>query len=334
MPFLREFLAQEHVETELGFEVLSKLLLELPKMQAVDFAGCSSRQFRDTIASLLSSRPWPSQLTIRRLSLHKCMTLTTPVFEAILPRLVHLTHLDVAATRINDTALRAIPHQARLTHLNLARCSLLTAPAVIDFVRSHPAAKSLVFFSLSTDAVSNQLLSTDDVSALLPILPRTLRSFSIRGSSMDPSHIPLLKSLIGQLEELAIGRLPVVHLQPLFAEDHTVRYLDLGDLNERELELSTIFSSHDSLINAGRRPLEVIELAESVYKRLSRSASLGMAGWVANEIGSRYWIVSVRTSDGHRPWKMGTKGWGMRKVPVAVAEVGGMFGSYMFGQKL
>ena len=155
---------------------------------------------------------------------------------------------------------------------------------------------------------------------------------------MDASHVPLLKPLVKQLQELAIGRMPVVHLQPLFssAEDaHTVCYLDLSDLNDTDLSLNTVFNDRNSLINAGRRPLEVIEISEAVHKRFSRSTvALSSSGWVVSEIQSRYWLVSMCSSDGHRAWKMGAKDWGMRKIPVAVAEVGGMFGTYMFGTKL
>jgi hypothetical protein len=336
MPFLREFLVQEHVVTELSADVLTKLFFELPRMQALDFAGCSSPSFRDALLSLLTSHEWPAELTIRRLSLHRCMMLPSSIFEHILPRMTRLTHLDAAATRMTNAALASIPRTARITHLNLARCSLLTADAVIDFVQNHPAAQSLVFLSLSTNAVNSQLLTADDVTALLKVLPRSLRSLSIKGSSMDASHIDLLRPLTHQLEELAIGRLPVAHLQPLLSDEgHSIRYLDLSDLNEQDLSLNTIFNDHSSLLNAGRRPLEVIEFSEIAHKRLARSqTALGMTGWVAKEIQSRCWLVSMYPSDGHRAWKMGAKDWGMRKIPVAVAEVGGMFGTYMFGNKL
>jgi hypothetical protein len=38
----------------------------------------------------------------------------------------------------------------------------------------------------------------------------------------------------------------------------------------------------------------------------------------------------AQPDDGRRTWKMGATFWGMRKVPVARAEVGGMYGLYMF----
>jgi hypothetical protein len=67
-------------------------------------------------------------------------------------------------------------------------------------------------------------------------------------------------------------------------------------------------------------------------------------GWVVKEAGRRGWLVrdmamtkrkgsgepETQTDDGRRTWKMGATYWGMRKVPVARAEVGGMYGLYMF----
>jgi hypothetical protein len=36
------------------------------------------------------------------------------------------------------------------------------------------------------------------------------------------------------------------------------------------------------------------------------------------------------TDDGSRSWKMGARWWGMRKIPMAVGDVGGIYGHYMF----
>lgn len=77
-------------------------------------------------------------------------------------------------------------------------------------------------------------------------------------------------------------------------------------------------------------------------------------GWCVREAGRRAWLVRIRdgksgegnggkgeteggeevkgdkVDDGSRSWKWGACYWGMRKVPVARAEVGGMYGHYMF----
>ncbi|KAG7115578.1 F-box protein like, partial [Verticillium longisporum] len=205
-PHLQEFLAMEHIDDDLSSEVLQKLFFNLPRLQALDFAGCTSPSFRASFNSLVSME-WPETMSITRLSFHKCLTLPSAVFETILPRLVNLTHLDLAQTKVTDKALWSIPHTARITHLNIAKCTLLTAPNVIRFFAEHPAVRhTLVFLSVATDARSQQLLAQDDVSALLPVLPKTLRSLSLKGSRMEESHIELLRPLTKHLEELAFGR--------------------------------------------------------------------------------------------------------------------------------
>jgi hypothetical protein len=82
-------------------------------------------------------------------------------------------------------------------------------------------------------------------------------------------------------------------------------------------------------------PLEVIELGDNVIRKLrERSKSNESLGWVVKELGRRGWFVRQGAEgivdDGSRSWKMGARWWGMRKVPVAMQDVGGMYGHYMF----
>ncbi|ROT42474.1 leucine rich repeat domain-containing protein [Sodiomyces alkalinus F11] len=367
-PHLQEFLAMEHIDDDLGPEVLKKLVMGLPRLQALDFAGCTSFAFRTSFTSLLGL-PWPDTLSITRLSFHKCLTLPSSIFETIFPRLAQVTHLDLAQTRVTDKALESIPHTARLTHLNLAKCTLLTAPNVINFFATHPAVKyTLVYLSVAADARSHQLLGEDDVSALIPLLPETLRSLSLKGSKMTDSHLKLLRPLTKHLEELSVGRnMDVLAASQLLCPANTgetnakeggdeeeekegkkgeepeeegpstVRFLDLSDLWGNELNLTHLFSKKCCLLLQDQsRPLEVIEVSETAFKSLSRSLTLERVGWSLREIGSRYWIVRLDKGNdrGHRWWKMGADHWGMRKIPVARSEVGGMYGSFMFGRKL
>ncbi|PNH43613.1 hypothetical protein VD0004_g3917 [Verticillium dahliae] len=361
-PHLQEFLAMEHIDDDLSSEVLQKLFFNLPRLQALDFAGCTSPSFRASFNSLVSME-WPETMSITRLSFHKCLTLPSAVFETILPRLVNLTHLDLAQTKVTDKALWSIPHTARITHLNIAKCTLLTAPNVIRFFAEHPAVRhTLVFLSVATDARSQQLLAQEDVSALLPVLPKTLRSLSLKGSRMEESHIELLRPLTKHLEELAFGRnLGVMAASKLFVpaekdeedtqmtdagdaetgeeepeEPCALRYVDFSDLWGSELDLVDLFSKKCNLLQATSNPLEVIEVSEQSFKPLSRNKTLERIGWTLQEIGSRCWMVRLHKDGdrGHRWWKMGADHWGMRKIPVARADVGGMYGSFMFGRKL
>lgn len=352
-PYLQEFLAQEHIKEELDANVLRKLFTGLPRLRALDLCGCSSKDVKMAFESITH---WdlPDRLSISRLSLHKCGMLPSSLFDTILPRLAKLTHLDVAGTRITDAALASIPATAVITHLNLAKCTLLSARGVIDFFASHPAvADSLTYLNLATDARSHQLLDTCDVTELLPLLPKTLKSLSLKGAKMDRSHVKLLLPLTKHLEELAIGRsFKLEDVELLFVPDesegieaqlkwlpHSLKYIDLSDMVGGELNLSTLYSG-SALLTRHTAPLEVIEVSEDVFKRVSKSQqSLAGAGWRTSELGMRSWLVrqadpAMPRDDGRRSWKMGAESWGMRKIPVARAEVGGMYGSYMFARKL
>ncbi|KAK2021553.1 leucine rich repeat domain-containing protein [Colletotrichum zoysiae] len=354
-PHLQEFLAMEHMDDDLGAEVLQKLFFDMPRLRALDFAGCTSPAFKNAFTSLVAM-DWPGTLSITRLSFHKCLTLPSALFEEMLPRLAGVTHLDLAQTKITDRALQSIPKTAKITHLNIAKCTLLTAPNVIDFLATHPAVRNLVYLSVATDARSHQLLDVDDVSRLIPVLPKTLKSLSLKGSRMDEEHVELLRPLTKCLEELAVGRGLDVNaaaklLEPADEkkeggegegegeERHTVRYLDLSDLWGNELDIVDLFSSRNSLLQPSSAPLEVVEISEQSFKSLSRNRTLERIGWSLQEIGSRCWMVRLQDHGkdqdrGYRWWKMGADNWGMRKIPVARAEVGGMYGSFMFGRKL
>ncbi|KAM0250653.1 hypothetical protein ACHAP5_002186 [Fusarium lateritium] len=339
-PYLQEFLAQEHIDEDLGPDVIKKLFFDMPRLRAIDFCGCSSPSFKNSFTSLLQAQ-WPETLTLTRVSFHKCLNLPGSVFEAILPRLERATHLDLAGTRVTDKALQSLPETARLTHLNLAKCRELTSEVVVKFVTTHPAiTQTITVLSLATNASSHLLLGKADIDAILPRLPHTLRSLSLKGSRMDPSQLPLLTPLVQHLEELAIGRgldLRDIHQLLYQAQEwvpHTLRYLDISDLD-------TIIGSASALLTPASAPLQVIELEERAYERAAKAKkNLERAGWTPKEFGSRYWLVRMNTDAtatldcGARWWKLGAESWGMRKIPVAEADVGGMYGTFMFGRRL
>ncbi len=83
-----------------------------------------------------------------------------------------------------------------------------------------------------------------------------------------------------------------------------------------------------------------MELEAEIYGRAKRSGpALQSWGWGVSEVQARSWLVrtpdaSQPRDDGRRAWKLGAKFWGMRKIPVAAAEVGGIYGSFMFGRRL
>jgi hypothetical protein len=226
---------------------------------------------------------------------------------------------------------------------------------VVEFLSSHPAARNLVYLNLAMDAKSHCMLTAADLTALLPALPSTLRSLNLKGSKMGPEHIQLLLPLTKHLEELGLGRhLNLSSITSLFVPDdelpvseqlawipHTLRYIDVSDLSPTEMDLGTLFGMSCPLLKDLSAPLEVLELGSECLKRVQRSeAALKRVGWCVKEAGRRAWLVRVKdtakggeqgaSDDGGREWKWGATYWGMRKCPVARAEVGGMYGHYMF----
>ncbi|APA09712.1 hypothetical protein SS1G_06105 [Sclerotinia sclerotiorum 1980 UF-70] len=349
-PNLREFLSQEHIDDDMDAKVIQKLLCELPNLQALDFCACSSASFRDSFTTAVNTSPLPEVLPFTRLSFHECTNLPSSVFETLLPRLPYLTHLDVAHTRITDDILFSIPQAARLTHLNISKCSYLSGERVVEFLSTHPAVKSLAYLNLGSDIKSHEMLNRFEVTSLLPILPYTLRSLSLKGSEMHESHIPLFLPLTKHLEELGLGHgLQLSDVRRLFVPDqdasieeqiawvpHTLHYVDVSDLSKAQLDLGTLFGSSCPILRNDTLPLEVLEISTECFKVMNTSSLVKRAGWCLKEAGRRYWLVREDKSEesqndsGGRQWKWGANYWGMRKVPVARAEVGGMYGHYMF----
>ncbi|KAL2395203.1 hypothetical protein ABEF93_001881 [Exophiala dermatitidis] len=363
LPNLQAFLVHEHVDDELDVKVLSKLF-SMPLIQALDFCACSSRPFAEAFTAVTTQLCGSGPLTsLQRLSLHECTTLQEEVFEALLPRMSNLTHLDVAHTFINDRALLSIPPTAKITHLNLERCTHLTGSAVVKFLTTHPAVKeSIVYLNLASDSSRHRLLAEEDVTRLLASLPRTLRSLNLGGARVTSTHIPALRRLASHVEELGLRNAQLslgADIKRLFKADNgnptnntgtsasAIRYLDLSNIpSVTQMSLSY---SPSSLTGTDTLPLEVIELAPDVLQEIKRrNAHVKRPDWVVKELGRRGWFVrqpphlsssetsssggdaAVVVDDGWRPWKMGARWWGMRKLPVVDQDVGGMYGYFMF----
>ena len=354
LPNLKECLLQEHVENDISVDIVRKLCTGLPNLQALDLCGCSSLSFSTTFVDGVTLGLPASLPNLKRISLHECSSLPAGVFEALLSRLVNLTHLDVAHTQIGEAALISIPPTARITHLNLSRCTRLTGSVVVKFLTTHPAVcGSLVYLNLLADPSRYRLLDTEDVAALLPNLPLSLRSLNLGGARVSSAHIPDLVPLTKHLEELGLGgaELSTPDFNAFFVGPDdgaeaattsasacvpsTLRYLDLTRVPR--LALTTIYSSSCWLLSERSYPLQVIEFDDKIINPLRERTKARKTGWAVRELGRRGWYVRDPASmpqhppdDGCRWWKMGARWWGMRKIPVVVGEVGGIYGHYMF----
>jgi hypothetical protein len=329
--------------------VLAKLF-RMPSLRVLDLCACSSTSFTRAFTDVCTKITWhpKDSLPIKRLSLHECTTLPSRVFETLLPRLRNLTHLDVAHTMINDEALMSIPTTARITHLNLERCTQITGEAVVEFLTTHPAAKdTVVYLNLQADSSRYRLLSEQDLTTLLPSLPECLRSLNLGGARINSSHVCDLRRIATHVEELGLKGADLglgAEVRQILSLDkkspngyqHTVRYLDLTDV--KTVNQMSLTYSPTTIIESDTLPLEVIELSESVRKDIEkRSKNIKNPEWIIRELGRRGWYVRQHLSgketeqdDGYRSWKMGARWWGMRKIPVYEQATGGMYGYFMF----
>lgn len=108
-PRLREFLAAESMDMDIDGAVLEKIFFDLPMLEAVDFCGSTTTSFMKDITGVLSNAHprMPQVLNLKRVSFHGCATIPTSVYDTIIPRLAHLTHLDLTHTQITNATLNA-----------------------------------------------------------------------------------------------------------------------------------------------------------------------------------------------------------------------------------
>ncbi|KAI1911076.1 hypothetical protein LOZ61_004054 [Ophidiomyces ophidiicola] len=353
LPILQELLLQEHVENDLNADVLKKVMSGMPSLRAVDFCGCSSYTFSSGFVEAVTEDPdFPTQLpNLRRVSLHKCASLPDAAFRSLFPRLVNLTHLDVADTQITNSTLLLIPESARITHLNLSLCTRLRGAGVVAFLNSHPAVTdTLVYLNLMSDVSTHGLLEEEDVVNLLPHLTPTLRSLNLGGARITSAHMPMLLQLSKHLEELGLDSAKITIndinsffiRQPASSRNESnsewvhpkLRYLDLT--RNPHITTATLLNTRLCVLATEQSfPLHVIELTERVVSPLRGRPSSN--GWTVSKPGRRTWYVRQPPLGLPRPstrrwWKLGVTWWGMRKIPVCDGTVSGLHAYYSFNQ--
>ena len=361
-PRLREFLASESMGMDMDVDVLERLFCDLPYLEALDFCGMAHKGFVEAIEKVVSpTNPrLPQNLPIKRFGMHACTTVHMGTIATMLPRMPFLTHLDLTHTQVTDVMLQSIPHTARLTHLSLSRCTRLKGSAVVDFLLEHPACQELVYLNLLFDTSRYRLLSINDIDRLLPNLPTSLKSLNLSGAKIISDHVPNLRRIAKHVEELSIGHAEIsvddvcLILSPGSGEEvdgeeamrHSVRCLDLTGISSVS-PTTLLYIQACNLLLPTTYPLQVIELSEKVVAGLKDRPVPGKkVGWRVRDQGRRGWFVRAEpgvfpggseaakkcnADDGGRPWKMGGKWWGSRKIGCAFGEISGIYGYYGFG---
>ncbi|RPA77837.1 hypothetical protein BJ508DRAFT_329847 [Ascobolus immersus RN42] len=334
-PRLREFLSSEALDEDMNEDVLRKLFCDMQMLEAVDFCAAATQVFVNAIQKVISPEnpQLPEVLRLKRVGFHECTTLPASFFGVLLPRLSFVTHLDLTHTNVTDAILQTIPHTARITHLSLSNCIRLKGANVVDLLLTHPAFKNLIYLNLLYDTSKYRLLHVDDVNTLLDNIPKSLKSLNISGAKIRSHHVPQLRALAKQLEELSIGFADLTmdevnmivapgygdepgcnagigtNFRSLFCKKeenfdgmalHNLRYLDLtgiADVNHGSL----LFTQSSPLLLPRTWPLRVIELSERVHESLqAKSQGAAKLGWETQSAKSRRcWFI--RTGGGTMP---------------------------------
>jgi hypothetical protein len=181
----------------------------------------------------------------------------------------------------------------------------------------------------------------------------TLRSLNLNGAKVKPRHVPIILPLTKHLEELGLGytELTMADVVRLFSKPSTntdenrnktdwqpptLHYIDLTGV--ASCTQPSLYAHAQQLLGPASKPLEVIEVGSKVVSGLEKAKATNRdLGWAVKGLGRRSWYVREPRAkqgeiidNGERDWKMGGRWWGMKKVPVAWSDVGGLYGAYMF----
>jgi hypothetical protein len=213
--------------------------------------------------------------SITALNLSGCSDIPPQVFTTILPQLPKLRILDAADTHITTEALSLIPSTARLTHINLSNCAFLSGSDLIKFLHSHPAVTTTLEF-LSIDALTETpILSEEDVTSILAHASPTLRCLHLKNSNMSTTHIPNLRRLVGQLEELTVGsHLSMQDLEAIFLSPEQIS--EAGELQEEAPVESE--SKYDTMLDPMETAVAICKVRRRINSISSSSSGKGSKG--------------------------------------------------------
>lgn len=278
-PLLRDFKINAIIQDSLDQTVLWQLFCKLPHLESIDLLNCNSPSLTWEFAQLCALPDFQASTSITSLNLHECSDLPSHIFSEILPQLPRLQTLDVAHTQITTEALSSIPSTARITHLNLSDCDLLSGETLTHFLRSHTATSStMVSLNLESSANKIPFLSEDDVSSILSHAPPTLRVLNLKNSMMTTTHIPLLRRLAPQLEELTLG-------SNLRMRDLEAAFLAAEDSSENDRALDEDEEGAEQLLPTESKYATVLDpmaIAVAICKIRQRISSVPVSSYASS----------------------------------------------------
>ena len=264
-PLIRKFSVSKHIDGVLSSNVLRKLFCGLPYITSLDLSDCNSSTFVEACFTLVSGDQMLTPL-LASLNLAGCSSLPSELFELLLPQLPGLRFLDVSHTQINSAAISSIPATARLTHLNFSHCCALRGAEVVKFLIEHAATKGVVNVNIEMDQkLEDRVFREEDVSRLLANVPSSLRILNFKGSAMTSTHLPLLKPLTTQLEEICFGsNMRFSDVEQLILKTTSLEIQDRGSNNNPEEETETVESKYHPVLTPMEEAIAICKLRQNI----------------------------------------------------------------------
>lgn len=279
-PNLTEFLASEAIDTVLNSVVLTKLTA-LPYLSAIDFCGATDSAFVEALSELALSPSPHAFPQITRLSLHGCSTIPSQAIQGLLRRLPNLARLDLTHTNVTADALLALPITARLTHLSLSKCGLLSSQGTKEFLALHPAVASLQWLNLMFHRTNPAPISSIDLSSILSSLPpvQYLNLHGLPAQDLDSIPTSNLQSL-----SIAYADISIYALKQFLPKVPTLQYLDLS--GNPYINIWTIQDL--SLLNSNPT-IRMFEFSASLLAKMDGIAIPGFSAALGQ--GQRGWLI-------------------------------------------
>ncbi|CAG8733230.1 9873_t:CDS:1 [Dentiscutata erythropus] len=313
-PKLDAFSISESLESVITLDVLKVLFLECKNIITVDFCGCASKQFSNTLEEFsrligririeqiynddaettidfhMTYEPLLSHL--QRLSFHECPTISE--YSAIIPILAHapnLTHLDLGGCSISDLTLNFLAvtnAPIKLSHLLLAKCKNISSDAISSFVSKCSQLETLNLYGDRT-AINEY----DLITILRSPNAKNFQILDIGSSYITPLILTTIKENCPSLQNLGISKAQITNInliKDLITALPNLQYIDLTSipcfniLNTNNLFTITKKSNH---------PLHTIEMSESLLKRLNT-----VDGWKIDVNYGRRWYYSRQIQGG------------------------------------
>ncbi|CAG8516599.1 8582_t:CDS:1 [Ambispora leptoticha] len=314
-PMLEVFSISESLESAITIDVLKTLVFECKNLKALDFCGCSSKQFNEAmkdLAKLLGrvqivqfqssadsdleygfQRLKPVLPHIKRLSLHECLTLSE--HETVLPLLAHMpniTHLDLGGCSISDLTLLFLETETNasntLLELSLAKCKNITSDGIAQFVSQCNRLENL---NLYGDAMISEW---DLVTILSSPFVKSLRSLDIGFSHITQRVLNAIKECCSSLKNLGLANAEIAtpaNLSTFLTSMPQLQYIDLSNLPCLEpLNTNGLISKLQKIPN---NQLHTIEMSKSLLKKIQ-----AVKGWKIDQNYGRRWYYAKETRVG------------------------------------